>query len=110
MALRPDFFAWPFAERERFAAHLSRADRAALERVLLKELFGITAGTDHEVVRAIDELDLDQCNVINSTELDAFTAISWLCGPANYDEPPRAPKPTSGLIEQQRLFRALRRP
>jgi hypothetical protein len=43
-------------------------------------------------------------------ELDAFTAISWLCGPANYDEPPRAPKPTSGLIEQQRLFRALRRP
>jgi hypothetical protein len=43
-------------------------------------------------------------------ELDAFTAISWLCGPASYDEPPRAPKPTSGLIEQQRLFRMLRRP
>jgi len=72
MALRPGFFTWPLAERERFAAHLSRADRAALERVLLKELFGITAGTDHEVARAIDELDLDQCNVINSAVLPFF--------------------------------------
>jgi hypothetical protein len=42
-------------------------------------------------------------------QLDAFTAISWLCGPANYREAPRAPKPTSGLIEQQRLFGKLRR-
>ena len=40
--------------------------------------------------------------------LDAYTAIALLCGPANYFEPPRAPKPTSGLVEQQRLFRALR--
>lgn len=43
-------------------------------------------------------------------ELDVFTAISWLCGPADYHEGPRAPKPTSGLIEQQRLFARLRRP
>ena len=43
-------------------------------------------------------------------ELDPYTAISWLCGPANYREAPRAPKPTSGLIEQQRLFRKLRQP
>jgi len=41
-------------------------------------------------------------------ELDAFTAISQLCGPADYHEAPRAPKPTSGLIEQQRLFAKLR--
>ncbi len=41
--------------------------------------------------------------------LDAFTAISWLCGPADYREGPRAPKPTSGLIEQQRLFARLRK-
>lgn len=40
--------------------------------------------------------------------LDSFTAISWLCGPADYRQAPRAPKPTSGLIEQQRLFRKLR--
>ena len=43
-------------------------------------------------------------------QLDAFTAISWLCGPADYREAPRAPRPTSGLIEQQRLFAKLRRP
>lgn len=43
-------------------------------------------------------------------ELDAFTAISFLCGPADYREGSRAPKPTSGLIEQQRLFARLRTP
>ena len=43
-------------------------------------------------------------------QLDPYAAISWLCGPANYREAPRAPKPTSGLIEQQRLFSKLRRP
>lgn len=42
--------------------------------------------------------------------LDSFTAISWLCGPADYHEGPRAPKPTSGLIEQQRLFARLHCP
>ena len=40
-------------------------------------------------------------------ELDAYTAIALLCGPADYRVAPRAPKPTSGLIEQQRLFRKL---
>lgn len=41
-------------------------------------------------------------------QLDAFTAISRLCGPADCREAPRAPRPTSGLIEQQRLFAKLR--
>jgi hypothetical protein len=31
-------------------------------------------------------------------------AIAHLCGPADYREPPRAPKATSGLVEQQRWF------
>ena len=42
--------------------------------------------------------------------LDAFTAISLLCGPVDYQEGPRAPKPSSGLVEQQRLFARLRKP
>ncbi len=42
--------------------------------------------------------------------LDTFSAISLLCGDASYHEAPRAPAPTSGLIEQQRLFAKLRRP
>ena len=35
---------------------------------------------------------------------DSVRAIALLCGPADYRVPPRAPKPTSGLIEQQRWF------
>lgn len=36
--------------------------------------------------------------------LDPSRAISLLCGPADYRTPPRAPKPSSGLVEQQRWF------
>jgi len=36
--------------------------------------------------------------------LDPRRAIALLCGPADYRVPPRAPKPTSGLVEQQRWF------
>ena len=42
--------------------------------------------------------------------LDAYTAIRQLCGPADYHVAPRAPKATSGLIEQQRYFQRMRRP
>ncbi|HVV52793.1 MAG TPA: hypothetical protein VHO06_24240 [Polyangia bacterium] len=42
--------------------------------------------------------------------IDAFAALSLLCGPADYHVAPRAPKPTSGLVEQQRLFAKRRRP
>ena len=42
--------------------------------------------------------------------LDSYRAISLLMGPADYTVEPRAARPGSGLVEQQRLFRALRRP
>ena len=32
-------------------------------------------------------------------------AIALLCGPADYRVPPRAPLPTSGLVEQQYWFK-----
>ncbi len=41
--------------------------------------------------------------------LDPLGAIAMLCGPADYHVPPRAPKPSSGLTEQQRLFAKMRR-
>lgn len=41
--------------------------------------------------------------------LDAYAAIQLLCGPADYRAEPRAPKPTSGLVEQQRIFSRARR-
>jgi len=42
-------------------------------------------------------------------QLDPYDAIALLCGPADYRVPPRAPKPTSGLVEQQRVFRRVPR-
>jgi hypothetical protein len=42
--------------------------------------------------------------------LDPQSSIELLCGPADYTVPPRAPKPSSGLVEQQRWFmKAVRR-
>ena len=37
-------------------------------------------------------------------QLDGYRAVQRLCGPADYRVPPRAPKPTSGLVEQQYWF------
>ena len=37
--------------------------------------------------------------------LDAERAIALLCGPADYRVAPRAPRPTSGLVEQQHWFK-----
>ena len=36
--------------------------------------------------------------------LDVKKAIRLLCGPADYRVAPRAPKPTTGLVEQQYWF------
>jgi hypothetical protein len=43
-------------------------------------------------------------------QLDPSRAIALLCGPADYRVAPRAPKPTSGLVEQQYWFIKARRP
>ena len=39
--------------------------------------------------------------------LDPEQALVLLCGEADYTVPPRAPRPTSGLVEQQRWFMKL---
>ena len=38
-------------------------------------------------------------------ELDTYQSIKLLCGPRDYTRPPYAPKPWSGLVEQQRWFK-----
>ena len=48
--------------------------------------------------------DLERIHRKELRELDGYRAIELLCGPADYTNPPRAPKPTSGLVEQQRWF------
>ena len=37
--------------------------------------------------------------------LDAHRGVALLCGPADYTIPPRVPRPTSGLVEQQYWFK-----
>jgi len=48
--------------------------------------------------------DLDRIHRKELRELDTYRTSALLCGPADYTRPPRAPKPWSGLIEQQELF------
>jgi hypothetical protein len=47
---------------------------------------------------------MDRLRRTELRQLDGHRAIALLCGPADYREAPRAPKPTSGLVEQQRWF------
>ena len=47
---------------------------------------------------------LEQLRRDELRRLDGSKAIALLYGPADYRTPPRAPKPSSGLIEQQRWF------
>ena len=52
-----------------------------------------------EAGEAMEQLRRDELR-----RLDAQRAIALLCGPADYRVPPRAPKPMSGLVEQQSWF------
>lgn len=47
---------------------------------------------------------LEQLRREEVRRLDTLKTIALLCGPADYHQPPFAPKPTSGLVEQQRWF------
>lgn len=48
--------------------------------------------------------DLERIRRKELRELDAYRTIASLCGHADYTIPPRAPKPWSGLVEQQQWF------
>jgi hypothetical protein len=52
---------------------------------------------------------LEQLRREELRRLDPLRSIELLCGPADYTVPPRAPKPSSGLAEQQRWFMKARR-
>ena len=49
--------------------------------------------------------DLERIRRLETRALDSFQTIALLCGSADYTRAPRAPKPTSGLVEQQRWFK-----
>lgn len=49
--------------------------------------------------------DLERIRREEIRSLDTYKTISLLCGSADYTRVPYAPKPWSGLIEQQRWFK-----
>jgi len=49
--------------------------------------------------------DMERLRRAELRGLDATRTIALLCGPADYWSPPRAPKPYSGLVEQQQWFK-----
>jgi hypothetical protein len=49
--------------------------------------------------------DLERVRRAELRRLDPQRAIALLCGPADYRIPPRAQRPTSGLVEQQQWFK-----
>ncbi len=50
-------------------------------------------------------VELEQIRRQELRELDTFHSISLLLGPRDYTQDPYAPKPWSGLVEQQRWFK-----
>ncbi|MGA2031527.1 MAG: hypothetical protein ABSG68_04670 [Thermoguttaceae bacterium] len=49
--------------------------------------------------------DMERLRRAELRQMDAQRAIALLCGEADYRLPPRAPRPTSGLVEQQQWFK-----
>ena len=49
--------------------------------------------------------ELDRIRREELRAIDLKKAIAALCGDYDYTLPPRAPKPNSGLVEQQRWFK-----
>lgn len=48
--------------------------------------------------------DLERIRRADLRQLDAYHAISLLCGNVDDTVPPRAPRASSGLVEQQHWF------
>jgi hypothetical protein len=48
--------------------------------------------------------DLERIRRQELRALDNYRAIQLLCGDWDYTQPPRAARPSSGLVEQQRWF------
>lgn len=54
--------------------------------------------------------DLERIRQDELRRMDIQSAIALLCGPADYRVPPRAPRPTSGLVDMQRWLHKKRAP
>lgn len=69
----------------------------------------VTTEPDPKLARWVDAwaAAAERMEVIRRDDLrtlDTVATIALLCGPADYHQPPFAPQPYSGLVEQQRWF------
>jgi hypothetical protein len=69
MRVRPDFFSRSREERERYGVRIPERDNLRLDRIFLKELFGIIVTTDNQALAAHDELTGTQNDLLNATVL-----------------------------------------
>lgn len=69
MRVRPDYFAWSTAERERWHVAMPEDEEIAIERAVLAELFGVRAATREALREARDALDEAQVNLANAVLL-----------------------------------------
>jgi hypothetical protein len=65
----------------------------------------ITLGKHWVQIWKLAAADLERIRRSEIRELDTFETIQLLCHPADFTRPPYAPKPWSGLVEQQRWFK-----
>jgi hypothetical protein len=59
MKARPEFFAWPVEQQERWGLAMPEKDRSCFEEALLAELFGRVYASQTEAAAAADQLPLD---------------------------------------------------
>jgi len=78
MRVRPEYFAWPPEQRERYGVAIPEDDSAHLDAALLEELFGRTYASRDEAVAAARDLPLSDLNRWNETCLP-LTGIGEDC-------------------------------
>ena len=69
MRVRPEYFAWSTAERERWHVAMPEDEELAIERAVLSELFGVRAATREALREAREDLDDAQANLANAVLL-----------------------------------------
>lgn len=68
MKVRPEYFAWPQAQQERYGVAIPTDDRKRLEVALIEELFGHTVPVE-QAERHSDRLTFEEQNLWNETIL-----------------------------------------
>ena len=82
------------------------------DRIMSDKASSLSSWTPKQVADArrwietwkLASVDLERIHRQEVRELDTYKTIALLCGDADYTQSPRAPKPWSGLVEQQAFF------